>query len=218
VADEREGVGGSRRTNICHEWSSCSRDGRRGRIHGGSCLEAVDSSSWPGTTSTDPRQSSLGWPDVGPHASNCVLVTVVIQGAVGLEKSRVAARREKQRRAGQVAAAVGRMRVLWICLARSRIWTTRVIVFDETTGVPLTALCSNWNFMGTIVNIGGKFWAARARFACKHWRVGQCHGRWWLVNPDHLCWELGQRLSFYFGCWCWRVGQPLFSFEWNVLP
>jgi hypothetical protein len=33
----------------------------------------------------------------------------------------------------------------------------RVIVFNETTGVPLTALCSNWNFMGTIVNIGGKF-------------------------------------------------------------
>jgi hypothetical protein len=28
----------------------------------------------------------------------------------------------------------------------------RVIVFNETTGVPLTALCSNWNFMGTIVN------------------------------------------------------------------
>jgi hypothetical protein len=32
-----------------------------------------------------------------------------------------------------------------------------VTVFNETTGVPLTALCSNWNFMGTIVNIGGKF-------------------------------------------------------------
>jgi hypothetical protein len=30
-------------------------------------------------------------------------------------------------------------------------------VFNETTGVPLTALCSNWNFMGTIVNIDGKF-------------------------------------------------------------
>jgi hypothetical protein len=26
-----------------------------------------------------------------------------------------------------------------------------------STGVPSTALCSNWNFMGTIVNIGGKF-------------------------------------------------------------
>jgi hypothetical protein len=30
----------------------------------------------------------------------------------------------------------------------------RVTVFNETTGMPLTALCSNWNFMGTIVNIG----------------------------------------------------------------
>jgi hypothetical protein len=30
-------------------------------------------------------------------------------------------------------------------------------VFNETTSVPLTALCSNRNFMGTIVNIGGKF-------------------------------------------------------------
>jgi hypothetical protein len=37
--------------------------------------------------STDSRQSSLGWPDVRPHASNRVLVTVVMQGAVGLEKS-----------------------------------------------------------------------------------------------------------------------------------
>jgi hypothetical protein len=40
------------------------------------------------------------------------------------------------------------------------------VVFNETTGVPLMALCSNWNFMGTIVNIGGKFLAAHARFAC----------------------------------------------------
>jgi hypothetical protein len=49
------------------------------------------SSSWPGTTSTDPHQPSLGWPDVRPHASNRVLVTVITQGAVGLEKSRAAA-------------------------------------------------------------------------------------------------------------------------------
>jgi hypothetical protein len=41
----------------------------------------------------DPRQPSLGWPDVHPHASNRVLVTVVTQGAVGLEKSRAAAGR-----------------------------------------------------------------------------------------------------------------------------
>jgi hypothetical protein len=124
------------------------------------------SSSWPGITSMDPRQPSLGWPDVHPHASNRVLVTVVTQGAVGLEKSRAAAGRERRRRAGWLAAAVGRMRALWICLARSRIWTVRVTVFNETTVVPLMALCSNWNFLGTIVNIGGKFWAARARFAC----------------------------------------------------
>jgi hypothetical protein len=42
----------------------------------------ADSSSWPGgMTSTDPRQPSLDWSDVRPHASNRFLVTVVIQGA-----------------------------------------------------------------------------------------------------------------------------------------
>jgi hypothetical protein len=30
-------------------------------------------------------------------------------------------------------------------------------VFNETTSVPLTASGCNWNFMGIIVNIGGKF-------------------------------------------------------------
>jgi hypothetical protein len=164
VADER--VGGSSRTNLCGEWSSCSRYGRRGRIQVGSWPEAAGSSSWPGTTLTDPRQPSLGWTDVRPHASNHVLITVVTQGALGLEKSRAAAGRERRRRAGRMAAAVGRMRALWIYLARSRIWMAHVTVFNETTGVPLTALCSNWNFMGTIVNIGGKFWAARGWFAC----------------------------------------------------
>jgi hypothetical protein len=79
------------------------------------------SSSWSGTTLTDPRNPSLGWPDIRPHASNRILVTVVMQGAVGLEKSRAAAGRERRRRARRLAAAVGRMRVLWICLARSRI-------------------------------------------------------------------------------------------------
>jgi hypothetical protein len=74
-----------------------------------------------------------------------------------LEKSKVAVGRERRRRAGRVAAAVARMRALWICLARSRIRTVRVTVFNETTGVPLMALCSNWNFMGIIVNIGRKF-------------------------------------------------------------
>jgi hypothetical protein len=157
---------GSSRTNLCREWSSCSRDGRRGRIHVGSWPEAASSSSWPRTMSTNPRQPSLGWLDVHLHVSNRVLVTVVTQGAVGLEKSRAAAGRERRRWAGRVAAAVGRMHALWICLAKSRIWMARVTVFNETTGVPLTAMCNNWNFMGTIVNVGGKFWAASAWFAC----------------------------------------------------
>jgi hypothetical protein len=48
-----------------------------------------------------------------------------------------------------VVAAVGRVRSLWI--------TARVTMFNETTGVPLMALCYNWNSMGIIVNIGEKF-------------------------------------------------------------
>jgi hypothetical protein len=84
--------------------------------------QPAGSSSWPGTT-------SLGWPDVRPHASNRVLVTL---GAMGLEKSRAAAGRERRRRAGRLAVAVGRMRVLWIFLARSRIWTAHITVFNET--------------------------------------------------------------------------------------
>jgi hypothetical protein len=91
------------------------------RIHGGSWPEAAGSLSWPGTTSMDPRQPSLSWLDVRPHASNRVLVTVVMHGAVELEKSRAAAGRDRRRRAGRVAAAMGRMQALWICLARSRI-------------------------------------------------------------------------------------------------
>jgi hypothetical protein len=67
-----------------------------------------------------PCQPSLGWPDVRLYASNCVLVTVVTHGAVGLEKSRAATGREQRRRAGRVAVAVGRMRALWICLVMSR--------------------------------------------------------------------------------------------------
>jgi hypothetical protein len=57
-------------------------------------------SLWSGTTSTDPRQPSLGWPHVRTHDSNRVLITVVMQGVVGLEKSRAAAGRERRRRAG----------------------------------------------------------------------------------------------------------------------
>jgi hypothetical protein len=119
VAEEREGVGGSSRTNLCREWSSCSRDGQRGRIHVGSWPEVDGLSSWPGMT--DLRQPSLGWPESHSHSSNRVLVIVVTQGAMGLEKSRVAAGRERRRRAGTVAVAVGRVQVLWICLAMSRI-------------------------------------------------------------------------------------------------
>jgi hypothetical protein len=171
VAEEREGIRGSSSTNLCREWSNYSRDNRRGRIHVSSWPEAVGSSSWSGTTLTDPHQPSLGWLGRRLHASNRVLVTVVTQGAVGLEKSRAAAGREqrrragrerqmragreRRRRAGRVATVVGRVRTLWICLARSWIWTMCVTVFNETTGVPLTTLCCNWNFMGIIVNIGG---------------------------------------------------------------
>jgi hypothetical protein len=62
------------------------------------------SSLWAGTMSTDPLQPSLGWPDVRPHANNRVLVTVVTQGAEGLEKSRAEAGRERRRRAGRLVA------------------------------------------------------------------------------------------------------------------
>jgi hypothetical protein len=93
------------------------------------------SSSWSGTTSTDPRQPSLGWPDVRPHASNRVLVAIVTQGAVGLEKSRAAVGRQRRKRAERLAAAVGRMRALWICLARHQILTQHITVFNETTGM-----------------------------------------------------------------------------------
>jgi hypothetical protein len=68
-------------------------------MHVGSWPEAAGSSSWPGTTSTDPCQPSLGWPDVRPHASNRVLIVVVTQGAVGLEKRRATVGRERRRRA-----------------------------------------------------------------------------------------------------------------------
>jgi hypothetical protein len=120
---QREGVGGSSRTNLCREWSSCSHDGRRGRIHIGLWPEVVISSSWPGMT--DLCQQSLGWSRNRPHTSNCVLVTVVTQAVVGLEKSIVAAGRERRRRVGRVAVAVRRVRALWIYLARSRICPMR---------------------------------------------------------------------------------------------
>jgi hypothetical protein len=79
------------------------------------------SSSWLGMTLTDPCQPSLGWSDVRPHANNRVLITAITLGAVGLEKSNAAAGRERRRRVRRLAAAVGKMRALWICLVRSRI-------------------------------------------------------------------------------------------------
>jgi hypothetical protein len=130
VADEREGVGGSSRTNLCREWSSCSRDGQRGRIHNGSWPEAAGRLVVVAGDDVDGFASTIfRLTDVCLHASNRVLVT---QGAVGLEKSRAASGREQRRRAGRLAAVVGRMQALWICLARSKIWTTCVTVFNET--------------------------------------------------------------------------------------
>jgi hypothetical protein len=108
-------------TSVVNEVVVLVMVGRAGSTAARGLRRPAGSSSWPGTTSTDPRQPSLGWPDVRPHASNRVLVTVVMKGAVGLEKSRAAAGRERRRRAGQLAAAVWRMRALWICLAMSRI-------------------------------------------------------------------------------------------------
>jgi hypothetical protein len=122
VADEREGVGVQvGQTSVANEVVVLVMVGGAGSTAARGLRRLAGSSSWPGTTSTDPRQPSLGWPDVHPHASNRVLVTIVTQGAVGLEKSRAAAGRERRRRAGRLAVAVGRMRALWICLARSRI-------------------------------------------------------------------------------------------------
>jgi hypothetical protein len=122
VADEREGVGVQPGlTSVANEVVVLVMVEGAGSTAAHGLRRPAGSSSWPGTTSTDPRQPSLGWPDVRSHTSNSVLVTVVTQGAVGLEKSRVAAGRERRRRVGRLAAAVGRMRALWICLARSRI-------------------------------------------------------------------------------------------------
>jgi hypothetical protein len=123
VTDERERVLGVQAglTSVANEVVVLVMVGGVGSTTARGLRRPAGSSSWPGTTSTDPRQPSLGWPDVRPHSSNRVLVTVVTRGVVELEKSRAAAGRERQRRAGRLAAAVGRMRALWICLARSRI-------------------------------------------------------------------------------------------------
>jgi hypothetical protein len=123
VAEERERALGVQAglTSVVNEVVVLVMVGGAGSTAAHGMRRSAGSSSWPGTTSTDPRQPSLGWPNVRPHASNCILVTVVTQGAVGLEKSRIAAERERRRRAGRLVAAVAIMRALWICLARSRI-------------------------------------------------------------------------------------------------
>jgi hypothetical protein len=43
--------------------------------------------------------------------------------------------------------------------------TARVTVFKEINGVPLNGSLWTRNSINIIVNIGGKFWTARARFA-----------------------------------------------------
>jgi hypothetical protein len=122
VADEREGVGVQvGLTSMANEVVVLVMVGGAGSTAARGLRRSASSSSWPGTTSTDSRQLPLARRNMRPHASNRVLVTVITQGAVGLEKSRTAAGRERRRRARRLAAAVGRMRALWISLARSRI-------------------------------------------------------------------------------------------------
>jgi hypothetical protein len=204
VADEREGIGSSSRTNLCREWSSCSRDGRRGRIHGGSWPgRPAGSSSWPGTTSTDPHQLSLGWPDVCPHASNHFLVIVVTQGAVGLEKSK---------------AAVRRMRVLWICLARNRIWTAHVTVFNETYWRALDGSLQQLEFHGHYSKYMWEILSSPRTVRLLMLTSGPVSWAMMVSEPGSPLLGVGSAvIFFYIGCWRWRVALSQF-FEWNLLP
>jgi hypothetical protein len=77
----------ARLTSIVNEVVVLVMVGGAGSMMARGLRRPTGSSSSPGTTSTDPRQPSLGWLDIRLHASNHVLVTVVTQGAVGLEKS-----------------------------------------------------------------------------------------------------------------------------------
>jgi hypothetical protein len=72
-------------TSVANEVVVLMMVGGAGSMAARGLRRPAGSSSWPGTTLTDPRQPSLGSPDVRPHASNHVLVTVVTHGAVGLE-------------------------------------------------------------------------------------------------------------------------------------
>jgi hypothetical protein len=114
VADGREGVWGVQAglTSVVNEVVVLVMVEGAGSTAARGLRRSADSSSWLEKTSTDPRQPFSGWPNVRPHATNRVLITVVMQGAVGLEKSRAAAGRERRRRAGRLVAAVMRMRAM----------------------------------------------------------------------------------------------------------
>jgi hypothetical protein len=87
----------ARLTSVANEVVVLVMVGGAGSTAARGLRQPTGSSLWLRTTSTDPRQPSLGWPDVHPHASNRALVTVVTQRAVGLEKSKAVAGRERRR-------------------------------------------------------------------------------------------------------------------------
>jgi hypothetical protein len=64
-------------TSVANEVVVLVMVGEAGSTAARGLRQPAGSSSWSGTTSTDPRQPSLGWTDVRPHASNRVLVTVI---------------------------------------------------------------------------------------------------------------------------------------------
>jgi hypothetical protein len=84
-------------TSVANEVVVLVMSGGAGSTAARGLRRPAGSSSLSGTTSTDQRQLFLGWPDVQPHASNRILVTVVTLGVVGLEKSRAAVGKERRR-------------------------------------------------------------------------------------------------------------------------
>jgi hypothetical protein len=64
-------------TSVANEVVALMMVGGAGSTAARGLRRPVGLSSWPGTTLTDSRQPYLGWPDVRPHASNRVLVTIV---------------------------------------------------------------------------------------------------------------------------------------------
>jgi hypothetical protein len=78
VADEREVLGvQAGLTSVANEVVVLVIVGGAGSTAARGLRRPTGSSLLPGTTTMDPRQPSLGWPDVRLHASNRVLVTVV---------------------------------------------------------------------------------------------------------------------------------------------